>query len=173
MTDLLRLSLACLRIGTFVFGGGIVMVPLLKADAVDHFHWLTEKEFWDAVALGQITPGPLLVTATFIGYKVAGLPGAAIATTCMFLPSFIMTLFASHQLARLQGNTYVRGFVQGVMGSVVGLVASAAVAIARNSWTDVPSVLIAVAALVVLMRFKLDAGLVVLSCGALGLLLWR
>ena len=93
--DLLRLCLVCLRVGTFVFGGGLVMVPLLGADVVDKYGWLTQQEFVDAVALGQMTPGPLLVTATFVGYKVGGILAALAATVCMFLPSFVMTILAS------------------------------------------------------------------------------
>ncbi len=178
--ELLRLALVCLRIGAVVFGGGMAMVPLLEADAVRRYHWLTPKEFVDAVALGQMTPGPVLVSATFIGYKVGahisafhGVLGAMVATVCMFLPSFVMTLIASHHLARLQRNVYVSAFLRGVMGSVVGLVAAAGVSIARHSCTDLASALLAVAALVVLLKSRIDASLVVVGCGLLGLLIWH
>jgi chromate transporter len=178
--ELLRLALVCLRIGAVVFGGGMVMVPLLEADAVYRYHWLTQKQFVDAVALGQMTPGPLLVSATFIGYAVGakhdtlhGLLYATVATVCMFLPSFLMTVLASYRLARLQKNVYVKGFLQGVMAAVVGLVAAAAVSIARQSCAEVGTALLAAAALVALLKFKADASLVVVGCGLVGLLLWH
>ena len=173
MNDLLPLSLVCLRIGAVVFGGGMVMVPLLEADVVYHHHWVTQREFVDAVALGQMTPGPLLVTATFIGYKVAGLLGATVATLCMFLPSFVMTLVASHYLVRLRRSPYVAAFLRGIMGAVVGLVAAAGVSIARTACNELPTALLAAAAFIVLIRFKTDASLVVVACGLLGLALWH
>lgn len=182
MMSLLRLALVCLRIGAVVFGGGMVMVPFMEADVVGRYGWLEKGEFWDAVALGQMTPGPLLVTATFIGYKVGlegsdsiiyGLLGATVATICMFLPSFIMTLIASHRLARLQKSPYVSGALKGIMGAVVGLVAAAGVSIARTACDDIGPALIAAAALLVLLRFKVDASLVVVGCGALGFLMWH
>ena len=91
---LLTLSTIFLRIGSITFGGGFVMIPLIEAEVVDSHHWLTHQEFVDATALGQITPGPVLITATFIGYRVAGTLGALVATISIFLPSFVMTVVA-------------------------------------------------------------------------------
>lgn len=173
MNDVLRLCLVCLRVGTFVFGGGMVMIPLLQADVVDRHGWLTQQQFIDAVALGQMTPGPLLVTATFVGYKVAGVGAAALATLCMFLPSCVMTIAASNRLARLEGNRWVTGFLTGVRAAVVGLIIAAVVPIARGSVDTVGHAALAVAALGVLMLVKrADAGLVVIACGLVGLALW-
>jgi len=180
VSQILQLSLMCLRIGTFVFGGGLVMVPLLEADVVHKFGWLTQREFVDAVALGQMTPGPLLVTATFVGYKVGGEVGglpvaflaATLATICMFLPSFAMTLAASNHLSRLQGNRYVANFLWGVRAAVVGLVVAAALSIAQTTCGNVEQAALAVGAVAVLFYKNYDAGLVVLVCGALGMLLW-
>jgi len=100
MTPLLQLALSCLRVGAFVFGGGPVLIPLLEDDVVGRYGWLTSDEFTDAVALGQMTPGPLLVTATFVGYRLGieqsgpalGLLYATVATICIFLPSFLWSL---------------------------------------------------------------------------------
>lgn len=172
MTDLVRLCLVCLRIGTFVFGGGLVMIPLMETDVVHRYGWLTKQEFVDAVALGQMTPGPLLVTATFVGYKVGGLLAALLATICMFLPSFVMTIAASKHLARVRDSKIADSFLWGVRASVVGLILSAGVSIGRASCLAPAQAFIAVGALIALMWKKIDAGLVVLTCGLLGLALW-
>ena len=107
---LLTLSTIFLRIGSITFGGGFVMIPLIEAEVVDSNHWLTHQEFVDATALGQITPGPVLITATFIGYRVAGTLGALIATVSIFLPSFLMTVVAGSSLARFHTNKIVQSF---------------------------------------------------------------
>ena len=180
MTELLRLALSCLRVGAFTFGGGPVIVPLLEDDVVSRYGWLSSDEFTDAVALGQMTPGPLLVTATFIGYRLgfeqggpwAGLLYATIATVCIFLPSFFMVIAASHQLAKLKTHGGVQRFLAGVSAGVVGLVAWAAVQIGRGSMESWAQWVICAGALVTLIRFKLDTGLVVVSCGVLGFLAW-
>lgn len=172
--SLLRLALSCLRVGTFVFGGGPVLIPLLEQDVVYRYGWLSPREFVDAVALGQMTPGPLLVSATFVGYKVNGLVGAVVATVCIFLPSFLMTIAASHQLARIKGNPLFRRFLTGIEAGVVGLVAAAAVSVGRSAIGDdfpglLPRLGIGLIALIVLMRWKVDNGLVVVSAGLLAL----
>lgn len=172
MTELLELALVCLRIGTFVFGGGFVFIPMMRADVVDRYHWLTEAEFTDAVGLGQMTPGPVLVTATFIGYKVAGLPGAIVATVCIFLPSFLMVLIAAKNLQRLQGNRHVKSFLWGVRAAVVGLVVAAALTMARTSCADIGPAAMGMAALALLLWKQLDAGLVIVLSGIVGLALW-
>ena len=172
MTDVLRLALVCLRVGTFVFGGGLVMVPLLRADVVDKYHWLTEREFVDAVALGQMTPGPLLVTATFVGYEMAGVGAALLATLCMFLPSFLMTIAVSSRLERLQDNAYVQRFLWGVRAAVVGLVVSAAVDIGRSSCSELAPALLGIGGLDLLVSGKVGSGSVVIASGLIGLAVW-
>src|SRR6185369_16778469 len=97
---LLTLSTIFLRIGSVTFGGGLVMVPLIESEVVNTHHWLTHQEFADAFALGQITPGPVLITATFVGYRVAGTLGALVATISIFLPAFLMTIAAASSLRR-------------------------------------------------------------------------
>lgn len=174
MLETLQLALICLRIGTFVFGGGLVMIPLLQTEIVDHHQWLTQQEFLDAVALGQMTPGPLLVTATFIGYKVSGLFGAIVATISIFLPSFVMTLAVSNSLKRLQGNRHVTAFLWGVKATVVGLILAAGVSLVDVYVKDLRGGIIALAALGLLLLWKkADPAVIVLVCGVLGLLFIR
>lgn len=162
---LLTLSTIFLRIGTITFGGGFVMIPLIEAEVVDYHHWLTHQEFVDATALGQVTPGPVLITATFIGYRVAGTLGAVIATISIFLPSFLMTVVAGSSLARFQTNRIVQSFLKGVAPAVVGLLVAAGISIGRagiHSWVGL---LIAVIAGVVLVRFRPNAIWVILGAG--------
>ncbi len=162
---LLTLSTMFLRIGSITFGGGFVMIPLIEAEVVDSHHWLTHQEFVDATALGQVTPGPVLITATFIGYRVAGTLGALVATISIFLPSFLMTVIAGSSLARFHTNKLVQSFLRGVTPAVVGLLVAAGISIGRagiHSWVGI---LIAVVAGVVLVRFRPNAIWVILGAG--------
>jgi chromate transporter len=168
---LLTLSTIFLRIGSITFGGGFVMIPLIEAEVVDSHHWLTHQEFVDATALGQITPGPVLITATFIGYRVAGTLGALIATISIFLPSFLMTVVAGSSLARFHSNKIVQSFLKGVTPAVVGLLVAAGISIGRagiHSWVGM---LIAIIAGAVLVRYRPNAIWVILGAGLLRLIL--
>jgi len=176
---LLRLALSCLKVGAFVFGGGPVIIPLLEDDIVTRYGWLTPDEFTDAVALGQMTPGPLLVTATFVGYKLGYIDGgsvalgllyATVATVCVFLPSFFMVVAASHQLGKLKSNATFQAAIKGISAGVVGLVLAVAVKMGAEALEFWPQYVIGIGALVALMRFKLDTGIVVVTAGVLGLL---
>ena len=166
---MLEMVLTFLKIGTFIFGGGLVMVAFLEQDAVNSFGWVTHKEFVDAIAMGQITPGPFVISSVFIGYKVAGLLGSILAITAISLPSFLMTVVAAGQLGRLKRNLRVRAFLKGVSPAVVGMILAAALTIARLSVVDVSTAALSVACLLALVRFKVDPALVVLAAGAVGL----
>ncbi|HID07815.1 MAG TPA: chromate transporter, partial [Armatimonadetes bacterium] len=146
--DTLRLSLVCLKVGTFVFGGGMTMIPMMEQDVVHRYHWLTAHQFADAVALGQMTPGPLLVSVTFVGYKVGGIIGATLATICIFLPSAIMTILVTHQLVKFKENPLLRAFMRGINPAVVGLIFAAGVSLGRACLIDIWSILFAIASLV-------------------------
>lgn len=164
---LLMLSTIFLRMGAITFGGGFVMIPLIEAEVVDSHHWLTHQEFVDATALGQITPGPVLITATFIGYRVAGTLGALVATISIFLPSFLMTVVAGSSLARFHTNQIVQSFLKGVTPAVVGLLVAAGISIGRagiHSWVGM---LIAILAGAILLRYRPNAIWVILGAGLL------
>jgi chromate transporter len=173
---LFAISVIFLRMGAITFGGGFVMIPLIESEVVNNHHWLDHQEFADATALGQITPGPVLITATFIGYKVAGTLGALVATLSIFLPSFLMTVAAGSSLRRFRSNELVQSFLRGVTPAVVGLLVAAALSIGRagiHSWIGLS---IAVAAIAVLIRFRPNAFWIILGAGAIrfliGLVLW-
>jgi chromate transporter len=141
------------------------MVPLIEAEVVRTNHWLTHQEFADATALGQLTPGPVLITATFIGYRVAGTLGALIATIAVFLPAFVMTIAAGSSLRRFRANRQVQAFLRGVTPAVVGLLIAAAWSIGRagiHTWLGLG---LAVIAAVVLLRFRISPFWVILGAG--------
>lgn len=173
---LLALSTVFLRMGAVTFGGGFVMLPLIESEAVNYHHWITHQEFADAAALGQITPGPVLITATFIGYRVAGTLGALVATIGIFLPSFLMTIAAGSSLSRFRTNEMVQSFLRGVTPAVVGLLVAAALSIGRagiHTWVGLS---IGVVAVFVLIRYRPNAFWVILGAGVvrflMGLILW-
>ena len=162
---LLTLSTIFLRIGSITFGGGFVMIPLIEAEVVDLHHWLTHQEFVDATALGQVTPGPVLITATFIGYRVAGTLGALVATISIFLPSFLMMVVAGSSLARFHTNRIVQSFLKGVTPAVVGLLVAAGISLGRAGIHNWVGMLIALIAGVVLVRYRPNAIWVILGAG--------
>lgn len=173
---LLTISAVFLRIGSITFGGGFVMIPLIESEVVNSHHWLTHQEFADATALGQVTPGPVLISAAFIGYQVAGTLGALVATTCIFLPSFLMTIVAGSSLRRFRDNQVVQSFLRGVTPAVVGLLVAAAISIGRAGIHTSIGLLLAAAAAVVLMRFRPNPFWVIVGAGTLrflfGMVLW-
>lgn len=162
---LLTLSTLFFRVGAVTFGGGFVMIPLIEAEVVDTHHWLTHQEFADATALGQITPGPVLITATFIGYRVAGTLGAIVATISIFLPSFLMTVVAGSSLARFHHNRIVQSFLKGVTPAVVGLLVAAGISLGRSGIHTWVGMLIAIVAGAVLLKFRPNAIWVILGAG--------
>lgn len=117
------LTLGFLKIGAVAFGNGMTIMPLLQAEAVDLHGWLSVREFADGIALGQVTPGPFLITAAFVGYKVDGVLGAALGTFAIFAPSFAMTLLFARLFGQVRHLAPVRGAVKGVLASFVGMLA--------------------------------------------------
>lgn len=167
-TDLLAVFL---KIGTIVWGGGFAAIPFIRSEVVDARHWLTAREFIDGVALGQITPGPVAITATFVGYRVLGIAGAVLSTIAMFLPSFVILLLLLRVYDRIREHYLVKGFLQGIMPAVVGMLLSAAVVIGRDSITTIPAAGLGLLGLILLAVVKLDPVWLVLGGGVVGILL--
>src|SRR5213082_596033 len=161
------LFLFFLKAGAFVFGSGLAIVPFLYGGVVAKFHWLTERQFVDAVAVAMITPGPVVITAAFIGYVVAGPVGALVAAWAVFAPPYFIVLFGAPYYRRFAQNRQVKAFVQGVTAAAVGAIAGAAYILARRSLVDLPTVLIGFVTLVILMfTKKIPEPLVILEIGA-------
>jgi chromate transporter len=172
----LSLSFIFLRIGAVTFGGGFVMIPEIENEVVNSHHWLTHQEFADATALGQITPGPVLIMATFVGYRVAGIIGALLSTLCVFLPAFVMTIAAGSSFRRFRTNRQTQAFLRGVAPAVTGLLAAAAWSVARSGIHTVIGAAMAVIITVILLRFRPNAFWVLIGAGvfrfALAWVLW-
>ncbi len=170
---LLKLSWVFLKIGTFTFGGGIVIIPMIENEVVNNYGWLTKAEFIDAVTLGQITPGPIIISATFIGYKVCGIVGATIATASVILPSFIMICLATEAIKKFRENKILANFLRGARVAVIGMVFDAGVSIGRSSLVDLKTVLIAAASIICLFKYKINPIWVLLGAGMVGLVWGR
>jgi chromate transporter len=138
-----------LKLGAFTFGGGYVMVPLMKHHVVDTFQWLSPREFSDGMALGQLTPGPFVITVTFIGYRVAGLTGAILATLGIFFVPFWVTIWAARSLEKFRQNIWVQGALSGVTPTAIALLGAAAVSLVRSALGGPPISWVVVLALVV------------------------
>ena len=161
----LSLSFIFLRIGAVTFGGGFVMIPEIENEVVSSHHWLTHQEFADAAALGQITPGPVLIMATFVGYRVAGILGALFSTLCVFLPSFLMTITAGSSFRRFRANRQMQAFLRGVAPAVTGLLAAAAWSVARAGIHTIIGGSMALIILVILLRWRPNIFWVLIGAG--------
>src|SRR5208337_1215346 len=136
---LLPLFLFFVKVGSIVFGSGYVLLAFLQADLVDHWHWLTTTQLLDAIAIGQVTPGPVFTTATFIGYLLAGLPGALIATAGIFLPSFIFVAIGSTVMPLLRRSAIAGAFLDGVIVASLALMAVVTWSLGRGAVIDLPT----------------------------------
>ncbi len=163
-----KASLAFFKVGSVAFGHGLAILPLLQAEAVDAHHWVNMRQFADGVALGQITPGPFLITATFIGYKLGGIWGGLLATFAIFSPSFVMTLVAAEVYQHVRTLKVVKGALASVLATFVGLIAVTALSLGHAGIQGPPSMVLAGAAFVGIRYFKLDLLWVILG----GLVLW-
>jgi chromate transporter len=164
------LALVMLRIDLFAFGGGLASVPLMQHEFVDVHHWVSAKVFIDGIALGQITPGPIVITATFVGYMFLGIAGAVVATIAIFLPSFGVLVLVEPYFSRLRRNRYFNKAVAGILLSFIGLLAALTVRLGLGVTWGVTTVLLALVAFVAL-RLKVSVVWVVLGAGILSLLL--
>lgn len=167
----LSISFIFLRIGAATFGGGFVMIPEIENEVVRSHHWLNHQEFADATALGQITPGPVLIMATFVGYRVAGIFAAILCTLCVFLPSFLMTIGAGSSLRRFRTNRQIQAFLRGVAPAVTGLLGAAAWSVARSGIHTLIGASMAVVILGILLRYRPNAFWVLMGAGVFRYLL--
>ncbi len=151
-----QLIFSMFKIGSVAFGSGFTIMPLLQQEVVVSHHWLTMQQFADGIAFGQITPGPFLITATFIGYKMAGITGSIVATLGMFFPSFFYTLIVTEVYEKIKSNKWIRSAVKGVMGAFTGMLAWVLLSLGETSLKS-PSLFIwAVGSFIMVRYFKLN-----------------
>jgi chromate transporter len=159
-----------LKAGSLTFGSGLVIVPFLEKGLVQQTGWLNEREFLVAVAMGMISPGPVVITATFVGYLVAGFWGAVVATIGIFLPSFLLILIVAPILMRFRANPNVQGFIKGAYAAAIGTILGASVLLGRIAIGDWLTALVALVSLVVLFRWKVSNPLLVAAAAVIGLI---
>jgi chromate transporter len=168
---LVALGLFFLKAGAFIFGSGLAIVPFLKEGVVNQHHWLTERQFLDAVAMGLITPGPVVITAAFIGYLVGGLAGAAVATIAIFTPIYLGVIVPGPWFVRNQDSAQVKAFVRGATAAAAGAIAGATVVLSKGAIVDWETAVIAAAGLAFVLRFKNREPFLVLAAAVAGILL--
>lgn len=163
-----------MKAGAFVFGSGLAIVPFLYAGVVKEMQWLNFQEFLDAVAVAMITPGPVVITTGFIGFLVAGLPGAVVASVATFLPAYLLTVLPAPYFKRYGQRPGIAAFVNGVTAAAIGAITGAVIVLGKRSIVDIPTALIALVTLVVLMqkRVRVPEPLVVLVAAIIGLFLF-
>jgi chromate transporter len=165
------LFLTFLKIGAVLFGSGYVLLAFLRADFVERLHWLSESQLLDAIAVGQITPGPVFTTATFIGYLLGGVPGAGLATLGIFLPAFVFVALSGALVPRVRRSRLAGAFLDGVNVASLALMAVVAWQLGRAAIVDVPTALLALGAAVALIRFRVGSVWLVAAGALAGLAL--
>lgn len=165
------LGLFFLKIGCVLFGSGYILVAYLQGGLVEQYQWLTQQQLLDAVAIGQFTPGPVLTTATFIGYVLAGPTGALVATLGIFVPSFLFVLTTNPLIPRLRQSAVASAFLDAVNASAIGLMAAVTVELARHTLIDWGAWLIVLISAAVLFRYKVNSAWLILGGAAIGWLL--
>src|SRR3989442_1334068 len=167
------LFLFFLKAGAFVFGSGLAIVPFLYGGVVGKFHWLTERQFLDAVAVAMITPGPVVITSGFIGYLVAGFAGACVAALGTFLPCYAFVVIAAPAFRKYGKRPAIAAFVKGVTAAAIGAITGAVIILGRRTIIDIPTVLLALVTLALLWRWKkIPEPFIVLGAAVIGLVVY-
>jgi chromate transporter len=165
------LFLFFLKVGSVLFGSGYVLLAFLRADLVERWHWLTEGQLLDAIAVGQVTPGPVFTTATFIGYVLGGCSGAVVATAGIFLPAFFFVAVSGPLVPRIRRSETAGAFLDGVNAAALSLIAVVTWQLGRSALVDWLTVALLIASLVLLMRYRLNSAWLVFGGAIMGLLL--
>jgi chromate transporter len=159
--------------GAFVFGSGLAIVPFLYGGVVNEYHWLTERQFVDAVAVAMITPGPVVITVGFIGYLVAGLAGAVVAALATFLPCYLFTIIPAPYFKKHGKKPGIVAFVDVVTAAAIGTITGAVIVLGKRSITDLPTILLAAITVALIWKFKkLPEPVIVAAAAVIGLLVY-
>jgi len=170
--EILKFFWTIFYINLFTIGGGYVMLPLLQREVVDHFHWLSTKEFIDSIAIGQVTPGPLTIMNVFIGYNVFGLWGALGAVIFSYLPSIIVVTITSHYYFKFKNSWIIKAGFKGIRPAVIGLLAAVAITLGKTSLVDIPTGAIALGSFAIIAFTKVDPTIIILGAGVAGALVY-
>ncbi len=168
--DLLNLFLVFLKAGGLLYGSGYVLLAFLRNDLVVRLGWLTDQQLLDAIAIGQVTPGPVFTTATFVGYFLLGIPGAIIATIGIFLPGFIFVALLNPIIPRLRSQQWTSTLLDGINAGSIGLMSAVGIQLGQGALVDIPTIVIAVICALLIWRTKINSTWLVLGGGVVGLL---
>ena len=167
--ELLPIFLFFLKVGSILFGSGYVLLAFLRADLVDRWHWLSSEQLLDAIAVGQVTPGPVFTTATFVGYVLAGIPGAGIATVGIFLPAFLFVALSGSLVPRIRKSPIAAAVLDGVNAGSLALMAVVTWQLLRTAIVDVPTVLIGLVGILGIFVFRLNSAWLVAGAAIWGI----
>jgi len=170
--DLGRMTRIFLKIGVVSFGGGYAMIPILQWDVVNAWHWLSLKQFMDGILLGFITPGPIIILATFVGYRVYGLWGAGVATIAVFLPPILLIIFVTPYYQRLKEARWMRPVIQGILAALVGMLALVTWQMGQAALTSAPDLLLTAGATILLIVFEVNLLWIVPAVAGLSLFIF-
>ncbi len=171
MSTLWQLFTTFFKIGAFTFGGGYAMLPLLQIETITNHHWLTQKEFMEIIAIAEMTPGPVAInSATFIGFRTAGILGSAVATLGVIMPSVIVVLLITILFKQFQNSSWTKAILAGIKPAIIGLILIALFGLGQATLTDLRSILVALLAFYLLARVKLHPILVIALSAVYGLI---
>jgi chromate transporter len=170
--SLTMMFLFFLKVGAVLFGSGYVLLAFIRTDLVDKLHWMTNAQLLDAVAVGQVTPGPVFTTATFIGYMLGGVRGAIVATVGIFLPSFIFVSISGPLIPKLRRSPIAGAFLDGVNVAAWALMVAVTYYLGRDAIVDVVTIVLAVVSAVALLRYRINSAWLVIAGGFIGIVVW-
>ena len=173
MSNIIKVFLSFLKIGTFSFGGGYAMLPLIEREIVNNHNWITLKEFIDIIGISQMTPGPIAInSATFVGFKVSGILGSIAATLGVVSTSFILVSIANHYIVKFKESYIMKATLAGMRPALIGLIISVFLSLGKESYKDVKSVIIGFIILGLLFTNKLHPILIIMISGVLGIIFY-
>ncbi len=170
--EMLKFFWILFYVNLFTIGGGYVMIPLLEREIVERFHWLTHQEFIEAIAVGQLTPGPLTIMNAFIGYKLFGIGGAIGAAISTYLPSFIVVTVISYYYHQFRSSIIVDSAFRLIKPAVIGLLLATAISLTKASLIDIPGILIALLSFILITFTRIDPTFIILGSGIAGMILF-
>ncbi|MBX7044631.1 MAG: chromate efflux transporter [Ignavibacteria bacterium] len=167
---LLDLALVFLKTGSLTYGSGFVIIGVLQQDVVNNYHWLNQTDFLAGISFGNITPGPVVITSTFIGYMAAGFWGSVISTFCIFFPTFCFVLILAHSIAKFKDNFYLKVFIKGANAAAIGAILSTAYNLSGSSLIDIATYVIFAVSLAILFKFKVNTLYLIVAAAACGII---
>jgi chromate transporter len=169
--NLLAMALLFLKVGSLTYGSGFVIVGVLRQEVVDNLHWLTSKEFIDGIAFGQITPGPVVITSTFIGYMTSGVIGSIVSTVCIFLPTFIFVIILAQKIHKFKDNFYLKALIKGANAAALGAILSTAFILSKDALIDVTTIIFFLSAVLILFLTKFKDIYLILLASIAGIMI--